>query len=252
MKRLLLLFSVALLTTVSICRAADPLAPADPPVAQPPKAEDAPAPLAEADKKRIADLIQQLGDRDREKRKDAHNLLLQAGKPALPQLRDAAAQQRGTVATQARQIIRKIEAPPRDPAQLGGILQNILPNLQNGAPNVQVERQNNGVQQQQIIRIGGGQPQFAQNMPKPETTGADLMNSFGCKLIESGDGLRVTDVRVASHAERIGLKTGDLLTAINGREVTKETEAKEMLSDKNNLNNLRLEVTRKGESITLK
>lgn len=252
MKILTLLFSLVLLTGIAVCRAADPLTPAEGDKAQ----ENKPAELAEADKKRIADLIQQLGDRDAMRRKDAHNLLLQAGKPALPQLQEAT-HQKGMIGTQARQIIRKIEAPPREPGQ-GGVLNQLLPglmeDLRNGQkPNVDIERQNNGIQQQQIVRIGGGTPQFAKNMPKPEGAGgADLMNSFGCKLAESGDGLRVTDLRVASHAERIGLKTGDLLTAINGRQVTKETEAMEMLSDKTNFDNLRLEVTRKGESVTLK
>lgn len=227
MKCLLLFVGLSLWMAVSTSRAEDPPAPA-----QPPSLDNAAAPPPEVDKQRIADLLRQLASADRIKHKDAFNLLWQAGKPALPQLREAVSRGEAAKANSperkigryAKQLIAKIEAPPRQPAQAAG----------------------------RLFQNGGAQPPAA-ILPKPESAaGADLMNSFGCKLTESADGLRVTDVRVASHAERIGLKVGDILTSINGRAAASETEANEMLSDPAVLNNLRLEVTRKGEPVSLK
>jgi|GEM_PF-2494712 len=87
--------------------------------------------------------------------------------------------------------------------------------------------------------------------PMGELAAGDLMKSFGAKLVEAADGLRVVDVKSSSPASKAGLKAGDLLTLVNGRQAAKLDDVKEFLVNPEAGKPIMLEVTRKNESVTL-
>jgi len=116
----------------------------------------------------------------------------------------------------------------------------------------------------QILQAGGpegakplviidGKVQGAEDLPKPprpdEVASGDLTESFGAKLGEAADGLRVVDVRSGSPADKAGLKAGDLITKVGGREAAKLDDVKELLTSP--APRLQIEITRKNESVTL-
>jgi hypothetical protein len=101
-----------------------------------------------------------------------------------------------------------------------------------------------------IVQGGfGAAPQ--PNLPAGAAVAADLLDTFGAKLAEAEGGLRCTDVKVGTPADKLGLQVGDLITKVAGRDATKLDDVKEFLLKPDPEKPLKLEVTRKGESHTL-
>jgi C-terminal processing protease CtpA/Prc len=88
-------------------------------------------------------------------------------------------------------------------------------------------------------------------MPKPDETALDLMSSLGAKLGEGVDGLRVTSVRQGSPAAAAGMRSGDIVTKVNNRQVNTLDDVKDALERTEAGKPARVEVSRRGESHTL-
>jgi hypothetical protein len=99
--------------------------------------------------------------------------------------------------------------------------------------------------------VQGGIVAPQQNLPEGAAVAADLLDTFGAKLAEAEGGLRCTDVKAGSLADKLGLQVGDLITKVAGRDATKLDDVKEFLVKPEPDKPLKLGVTRKGESHTL-
>jgi len=102
-----------------------------------------------------------------------------------------------------------------------------------------------------IMQGGFGAPVPQQNLPTGTAAAADMLDTFGAKLAEAEGGLRCTDVKVGTPADKLGLHVGDLVTKVAGRDATKLDDVKDFLLKLDPAKPLKVEVTRKGESHTL-
>jgi len=88
--------------------------------------------------------------------------------------------------------------------------------------------------------------------PAPKAvTSSDLMDTFGARLGEATDGLRVTDLKPNSPAAKSGLQIGDLIAKINGREAAPLDAVKDLLTKPDPENPLQLEVIRKNDTVQI-
>lgn len=111
----------------------------------------------------------------------------------------------------------------------------------------------------QALPLGQAMPQFGRPqlgpMPAPpaaEDRSLNLLDTFGARLAEAADGVRVIEVKPDSPAGKAGLAVGDLITRVNGRQTATENDFKDAIgradADKKLL---KLDVTRRGDEITL-
>jgi hypothetical protein len=236
--------------------AQDPLQPTKPlPQEEPPPlttplqpAEKAPEPKPPPTPERIQKLIEQYLDKDRKRSEDAKIDLWNIGKPALPQLKEAAKTSNRVHQQRLSTLIGKIEGTD-DKHGLGPRIGGMLDQL-GQIQRPPVIQQNQGAGQrnfnQQVIPIGPNA-----NRPQPPAGpdhSTNLMDTFGCRLIEAADGMRVIEVKAGSPAAAAGLVAGDLITAANGREIKTPADAKQHLAAGQG-KELKLEVTRRGESL---
>jgi hypothetical protein len=111
----------------------------------------------------------------------------------------------------------------------------------------------------QILNQLLGQAGFANAAPQAQITppapkeiaSADLLDTFGARLGEAADGLRVTDLKPNSPAANAGLLIGDLIAKVNGREAASLDAVKDLLTKPDPENPLKLEVTRKDETVQI-
>jgi hypothetical protein len=111
----------------------------------------------------------------------------------------------------------------------------------------------------QAIQLGQVLPQFGRPqlgpMPAPpaaEDRALNLLDTFGARLAEAADGVRVIEVKPDSPAGKVGLAVGDLITRVNGRQTATENDFKDAVARAEaEKKALRLEVTRRGDEITL-
>jgi type IV secretory pathway VirB10-like protein len=105
---------------------------------------------------------------------------------------------------------------------------------------------------QQLAGVG---PAKLGEMPAPppaEDRSLNLLASFGARLAETADGVRVLEVNPESPAGKAGLAVGDLINRVNGRQTATENDFKDAVSRAEGENKpLRLDVTRRGEELTL-
>lgn len=235
--------------------AQDPLQPTKPlPPEEPPSlttplqpAENAPEKKAPPTPERIQKLIGQFLDKDRKRSEDAKIELWNIGKPALPQLKEAAKTSNRVHQQKLSTLIGKIEGT-EDKHGLGPRIGGMLDQL-GQIQRPPVIQQNTGQGQRnfnhQVLPLGPG---MNQQKPAGPDHSTNLMDSFGCRLIEAADGMRVIEVKAGSPAANAGLSAGDLITAANGREIKTPADAKEHLAAGQG-KDLKLEVTRRGESV---
>lgn len=231
-----------------------------------------PAQADDAQDAQIKKLIAQLGDADAKTRDAATGQLLMIGKPALPQLQEALNHKNPEVKSRAEKIIQAIEPPPpapaAQPAAVGAIPLMPLAPLAGGAPrglaggivgalqNVVNALNDRNAQIEQVLNqaagIGGAQEAPLPAPPQAtEVPTIDLLDGFGLKLGDTGDGLRVTDLKQNTPADKIGLAVGDIIVKCNGKELKKLDEARKIFTELDKSKPLRLEVTRRGEPLTL-
>jgi membrane-associated protease RseP (regulator of RpoE activity) len=216
--------TILLVVILSIFTAVSPASAGEPPPA------DAPAPQpadAERDKK-IQALIKALGERDSKTWQPARDELRKLGKPALPQLNAALkkAEENRELLLRSRlsSLIRSIENPQ---AAAGGVRMGV------------------GV-------IPGGGPAIpVPAVPPQGDTSLDLLDGFGARLGETAEGVRVTDLKANSPADRLGLLAGDIINKINGRQVANLEDARAMLAGEAGNKVTEAEVTRKQQTLTL-
>lgn len=79
----------------------------------------------------------------------------------------------------------------------------------------------------------------------------NLLDTFGVKLGESEEGVRVVDVRKNSRAARALLQEGDIIVRLNGRQMNRLSDVEESLAKTEADKPLILEVERRGELLTL-
>jgi membrane-associated protease RseP (regulator of RpoE activity) len=211
--------------------------------------------------RKIAQLIRQLGDADWQIRERATAELVKIGRPALPQLEKALTRNDAEIKQRSQHIIQAITAPPPPPAppppaavnlgdvrQLGlavrGALAQVVEVL--NARHVEIENVLNEA-------LGGARPA---PLPAPpavtDSPAADFIEKFGARLGESGDGLRVTDVRAKSPAAEMGLVAGDIILKANGKVLTKTEEARAVFDQFDKDTTLELEVSRREQTIRLR
>lgn len=89
------------------------------------------------------------------------------------------------------------------------------------------------------------------DMPKPDETARDIMGTLGASLGEGQDGVRVTSVKQGSPAAAAGMRSGDVLTKINSRQVNTLDDVKDALERTEAGKPARVEVSRRGEFLTL-
>jgi hypothetical protein len=98
--------------------------------------------------------------------------------------------------------------------------------------------------------IANAAPQAQITPPAPKAVASsDLMDTFGARLGEAADGLRVTDLKPNSPAAKSGLQIGDLIAKVNGRDCATLDAVKDLLTKPDPENPLKLEVTRKDETV---
>lgn len=73
---------------------------------------------------------------------------------------------------------------------------------------------------------------------------------LGVSVSDAGNGLVVGRIAEKSRAEKIGLKSGDVIVKVDGKEVASVSELRKAVSE--NVKNLTVEITRAGEGVTLK
>lgn len=73
---------------------------------------------------------------------------------------------------------------------------------------------------------------------------------LGVSVSDAGNGLVVGRIAEKSRAEKIGLKSGDVIRKVDGKEVASVSELRKLVSE--NVKNLTVEITREGEGVTLK
>lgn len=102
----------------------------------------------------------------------------------------------------------------------------------------------------------GGRGGHGFNVPNPQDAGAadlstNLLDSFGARLSEAADGVRVLDVKAGTPAANAGLKVGDLITQLNGRQVATGENVREIYGALAAGDKIEIEVSRRGEAVTL-
>jgi membrane-associated protease RseP (regulator of RpoE activity) len=213
---------ILLVVILSIFTAVSPASAGEPPPANAPAP---PAADAERDKK-IQDLIKALGERDSKTWQPARDELRKLGKPALPQLNAALkkAEENREVLLRSRlsSLIRSIENPQ---AAAGGMRMGVI--------------------------AGGGPAIPVPAVPPQGDTSLDLLDGFGARLGETAEGVRVTDLKANSPADRLGLLAGDIINKINGRQVANLEDARAMLAGEAGNKVTEAEVTRKQQTLTL-
>ena len=250
MKKLNMIFAVITVCIVagsSTVRADEPQPKDSPPKDVPPK--DAPpkveapaeqkkeAAAAKPDKEleaKIKELIKKFSEQDSKTWAPARAELRQIGKPAVPFIealeKDAETKGDRVVAGRAKSLIRMIANPPQP-------------------GNVAVARV--GVGGGVVIGPGGQQNLVPGTIGPMGVTSLDLLESFGARLGESADGIRVTDLKAGSPADKAGLSVGDIIAKVNGRAISKFDEAKETLGALDLTKAFQLEVQRKDRVLTL-
>jgi hypothetical protein len=244
--------TILILATLNSALAQDPMKPAPPlpemePAQQPPEIVP-PEKREPATPERIKQLIEQFLDKDRFRSNDAKHTLWSIGKPALPLLKESLKTASAVQASKINSLIRKIEAVEVNHGlgpRVGGML-NQLNQIQR--PPVIQQNQGAGGRNfnQQVIPLGPGA-----NRPQPPAGpdfSTNLKDTFGCRLVEAGDGLRVIEVRPGSPAATAGITEGDLLRAVNCRELKTANDAKQLLAAGQH-NPIKLDITRKGETL---
>jgi hypothetical protein len=110
--------------------------------------------------------------------------------------------------------------------------------------------------QQRLAGQGGLGPRrgapLARNAPAPAPAAAlstDLTATFGVRVSDANGGVRVVDVKPNTPASNAGLKAGDLIVSVNGRQVASGDELKGALAASGQTVNL--DVQRRGDLITL-
>jgi hypothetical protein len=98
---------------------------------------------------------------------------------------------------------------------------------------------------------GGGAPIGRPPPPPVADLSINLLDSFGARLGESGDGLRVLELRANTPAAKSGMQTGDVITQINGRAVKSREDIVETLQRAERGKPLKIEITRRGDLMTL-
>jgi C-terminal processing protease CtpA/Prc len=88
-------------------------------------------------------------------------------------------------------------------------------------------------------------------MPKPDETARDIMSTLGASLGEGHDGVRVTSVKQGSPAAAAGMRSGDILTKVNNRQINTLEDVKDALERGEAGKPARVEVSRRGEFLTL-
>jgi predicted metalloprotease with PDZ domain len=97
-----------------------------------------------------------------------------------------------------------------------------------------------------ITRVGGLPPP-----PRVADISANLLDTFGARIGEGADGLRVLDVRANTVAAKAGLQPGDIITQINGGAIAEIEDLKESLQRVDRAKAFKIEVTRRGNPLTL-
>jgi hypothetical protein len=87
--------------------------------------------------------------------------------------------------------------------------------------------------------------------PPPQDLSINLLDTFGARLGESGDGLRVLELRANTPAARSGMQTGDVITHINDREIKGRDDIVEALQSADRSKPLKIGVLRRGDLLTL-
>jgi membrane-associated protease RseP (regulator of RpoE activity) len=88
--------------------------------------------------------------------------------------------------------------------------------------------------------------------PPAEDRSLNLLATFGARLVEAADGVRVLEVKPDSPAGKAGLAVGDLISRVNGRQTATENDFKEAFARAQTEDKpLRLDVTRRGDELTL-
>lgn len=92
--------------------------------------------------------------------------------------------------------------------------------------------------------------------PKPvptQTAGLslDLTNTFGAVMSAGGDGVRVTQVKPGTPAATAGLLAGDVVSQINGKQISSLDDAREIFANAEKGKPIKIEVQRRGETLTL-
>jgi hypothetical protein len=78
----------------------------------------------------------------------------------------------------------------------------------------------------------------------------NLLDSFGVRLSEDKEGLRVTDVRPGSTASKSGIRVGDVLMRADGRQLAKFDDAKETIGAAD-AKTAKIELLRRGDVLEL-
>jgi hypothetical protein len=104
-----------------------------------------------------------------------------------------------------------------------------------------------------MMQQGGARGGGARNIPPPDLSdlSLNLTATVGVRLTEAADGLRVTDVRPGSPAAGGGMRVGDLLQKVNGRQMTVLADAKEVFEQVNAGMTIPIVVLRKEELLNL-
>jgi S1-C subfamily serine protease len=102
----------------------------------------------------------------------------------------------------------------------------------------------------------GGRGGHGFDVPNPQAAGVgdlstNLLDSFGARLSEAADGVRVLDVKAGTPASNAGLKVGDLITQLNGRQVATGENVREIYGTLAAGDKVEIEVSRGGEAVTL-
>ena len=119
-------------------------------------------------------------------------------------------------------------------------------------PHVQQQQGNGQMQQNIFIGPGGGGPPVpGMQLPQGAVVSLDLLGGFGVRLADADGGVRVTDLRAGSQAANLGIQIGDIISQINGHQIAKLDEAKQILTNADETKSPKIEVTRKGKPLTL-
>lgn len=107
-----------------------------------------------------------------------------------------------------------------------------------------------------VLNIGGGglfgnRGTPLPNMPRPEAPASAPVGDFGARLAETADGVRVIEVAPNSRAAASGLQAADLIVKINGRQVNSLDDANDLIQKADPAQPLKLEITRRGEIVSL-
>jgi hypothetical protein len=102
----------------------------------------------------------------------------------------------------------------------------------------------------------GGRGGHGFDVPNPQAAGVgdlstNLLDSFGARLSEAADGVRVLDIKQGTPAANAGLKVGDLITQLNGRQVAKGEDVQRIYGELAAGDKIEIEVTRRGDPVTL-